>query len=241
MSLKEFQQAFADLVANGDLCRAVKQNPELLDEKYDLTPLEKDRIIYLLEQSRGIGTSCMLYQINRFTPLYDLMPYTCNILGERTREYTRQFWAYYPKSNFQFKDEVMIFSKFLLEQISLGNITHIPILESLVNLEMAGNCIRFAVTDNVPSQAITFLESLGTANRLLFSRYDVVAMLAAMDQLGAGVPIDYEAIAAVNSFYLVHFTDRRFAVQMLSDAEATAIIEESMDRAQLNTLLATLV
>ncbi len=241
MSLKQFQQAFADLVANGDLCRAVKQNPGLLDAKYVLTPLEKDRIISLLQQSRGIGTSCMLYQINRFTPLYDLMPYTCNILGERTREYTRQFWDYYPKSNFQFRDEVMMFSKFLLEQIALGRIAHIPIMESLVNLEMAGNCIRFAVTANVPSQAVIFLESLGTAHRLLFSRYDVVQMLAALDQLGAGVPVDYEAIAEVNSFYLVHFTDRRFAVHMLSDAEATAIIEERMDKEALSALLAALV
>ncbi|GEM_PF-878462 len=237
MSLIQFQQAFADLVANGDLCRAIKQNPELLDEKYTLTALEKDRIIFLLQQSRGIGTSCMLYQINRFTPLYDLMPYTCNILGERTREYTRQFWAYYPKSNFQFRDEVMFFSKFLLEQVAFGNIAHIPIMESLVNLEMAGNCIRFGVTDKVPSSAVVFLESLGTAHRLLFSRFDVVQMLAAMDQLGLGVPVDYEVIAEVNCFYLVHFTDRRFAVQMLSDETATAIIEETMDQAALNALL----
>lgn len=241
MSLKEFQQAFADLVANGDLCRAVKQTPGLLDEKYILTPLEKDRILYLLQQSRGIGTSCMLYQINRFTPLYDLMPYTCNILGERTREYTRQFWDYYPKSNFQFRDEVMMFSKFLLEQVALGRMAHIPIMESLVNLEMAGNCIRFAVTGNVPSQAVIFLESLGTANRLLFSRYEVVQMLAALDQLGAGVPVNYEEIGEVNCYYLVHFTDRRFAVQMLSDAEAGAIIEERMDQEVLNALLAALV
>lgn len=241
MSLIQFQQAFADLVANGDLCRAIKQNPELLDEKYLLTPLEKDRILFLLQQSRGIGTSCMLYQINRFTPLYDLMPYTCNILGERTREYTRQFWHYYPKSNFQFRDEVMIFSKFLLEQVAQGNIAHIPIMESLVNLEMAGNCIRFGVTDKVPSPAVIYLESLGTAHRLLFSRFDVVQMLAAMDQLGLGVPVDYEAIAAVNCFYLVHFTDRRFAVQMLSDAAATAIIEETMDPEALNALLAAVV
>jgi len=239
MSLIQFQQAFADLVANGDLCRAIKQQPELLDEKYTLTPLEKDRILFLLQQSRGIGTSCMLYQINRFTPLYDLMPYTCNILGERTREYTRQFWDYYPKSNFQFRDEVMIFSKFLLEQVADGTIAHIPIMESLVNLEMAGNCIRFGVTDKVPSSAVIYLESLGTAHRLLFSRFDVVQMLAAMDQLGLGVPVDYEAIAAVNCFYLVHFTDRRFVVQMLPDATATAIIEETMDQEALNTLLAT--
>lgn len=241
MSLKEFQQAFADLVANGDLCRAVKQNPGLLDEKYVLTPLEKDRILYLLQQSRGIGTSCMLYQINRFTPLYDLMPYTCNILGERTREYTRQFWDYYPKSNFQFRDEVMMFSKFLLEQVALGRMAHIPIMESLVNLEMAGNCIRFGVTGNVPSQAVIFLESLGTANRLLFSRYEVVQMLAALDQLGAGVPVNYEEIGEVNCYYLVHFTDRRFAVQVLSDAAAGAIIEERMDQEGLNALLAALV
>lgn len=241
MSLKEFQQAFADLVANGDLCRAIKQNPALLDEKYVLTPLEKDRIIYLLQQSRGIGTSCMLYQINRFTPLYDLMPYTCNILGERTREYTRQFWDYYPKSNFQFRDEVMMFSKFLLEQVALGNIAHIPVMESLVNLEMTGNCIRFAVTTNAPSQAVIFLESLGTAYRLLFSRYDVVQLLAALDQLGAGVPVNYEAIAEVNSFYLVHFTDRRFAVHQLTDATAAVIIEERMDKAALSALLNTLV
>lgn len=240
MSLKQFQQAFADLVANGSLCRAIKQNPELLDEKYDLTPLEKDRIIFLLQQSRGIGTSCMLYQINRFTPLYDLMPYTCNILGERTREYTRQFWDYYPKSNFQFRDEVMFFSKFLLEQVALGRLAHIPFMESLVNLEMAGNCIRFGVTRNVPSQSVIFLESLGTAHRLLFSQYDVVALLAAMDQLGAGVPVNYGAIAAVHCFYLVHFTDRRFAVQVLTDAAATAIIEESMDKGALSALLATL-
>lgn len=241
MSLIQFQQAFADLVADGDLCRAIKQNPGLLDEQYVLTQLEKDRIIYLLQQSRGIGTSCMLYQINRFTPLFDLMPYTCNILGERTREYTRQFWAYYPKSNFQFRDEVMFFSKFLLEQVALGNMAHIPIMESLVNLEMAGNCIRFGVTDKVPSSSVIFLESLGTAHRLLFSRFDVVQMLSAMDQLGLGVPIDYEAIAAVNCFYLVHFTDRRFAVHQLPDADAEAIIAETMDRAALNALLDAVV
>lgn len=241
MSLKQFQQAFADLVANGDLCRAIKQNPELLEEQYELTPLEKDRIIYLLQQSRGIGTSCMLYQINRFTPLYDLMPYTCNILGDRTREFTRQFWDYYPKSNFQFRDEVMFFSKFLLEQVALGNIAHIPVMESLVNLEMAGNCIRFAVTDNVPSQAVLFLASLGTAHRLLFSRFDVVQMLAALDQLGKGIPVNYEQIEEVNSFYLVHFTDRRFAVRILPDATAKIIIEERMDQEALTALLGTLV
>lgn len=240
MSLKEFQQAFADLVANGDLCRAIKQNPLLLDEKYRLTSLEKERIIGLLQQSRGIGTSCMLYQINRFTPLYDLMPYTCNILGEDTRKYTRKFWDHYPKSNFQFRDEVMRFSQFLLEQVALGHLSHIPVMESLVKLEMTGNCIRFGVTHSVPTKSILFLESLGTAYRLLFCRYDIVQLLAALDQLGAGVPANYEAIVTVNSFYIVHFTDRRFAVHRLSDAEATAIIEERMDQADLSNLLAAL-
>ncbi len=241
MSLIQFQQAFADLVADGDLCRAIKQNPALLDEKYLLTRLEKDRIIHLLQQSRGIGTSCMLYQINRFTPLFDLMPYTCNILGERTREYTRQFWAYYPKSNFQFRDEVMIFSKFLLEQVAVGNIAHIPIMESLVNLETAGNCIRFGVTDGTPSTSVIFLESLGAAHRLLFSRFDVVQLLAAMDQLGLGVPVDYGAIAEVNCFYLVHFTDRRFAVRQLPDATAAAIIDATMDEEVLDALRNTVI
>ncbi len=79
MSLKSYQLALAAIVASPQKGKAYAADPTLLETEYALSPAERDRLLYMLQQ-KGMRINYMLYQTNRMTPLSIFMPYTFKVL-----------------------------------------------------------------------------------------------------------------------------------------------------------------
>ena len=141
MSLPSFQRAFYDLIANPAFCMEAKENPQLLSEKYDLTPKESKRLNSVIWQ-KGMSTNCTLYRVNRVTPIYTLMPYTCKLLGDQILPVLNEFWSDHAKTKLQYKDEVALFCNFLQSKLSSGEL-NIQYLEDILNFESNVNEIRY--------------------------------------------------------------------------------------------------
>ncbi|RQO31969.1 hypothetical protein DBR32_03970 [Taibaiella sp. KBW10] len=207
MPLVDFQQAFADLVADPALCRAIKKTPELMNERYALTDIEQERLLDILNQ-RGMVTNCMLYQINRFTPLFDLMPYSCKMLSKEIKQHTRAFWDDYIKTNFQFRDEVLLFASFLLQKVKEGKLDHLPHLHDVLNFEMTYNSIRFDVFESTEQNVAIYHPVLDEKTRLLYANYELRDLIDEVIQNEPGHVIEADKIRKVNSFYLIQYIDR---------------------------------
>lgn len=222
MSLIGFQKLFAHMVADPELCRRIKNNPDVLaDKEYDLNDKEKARILHLVRQ-KGMGTNCMLYQINRFTPLMEHMPYTCRVLNPTIRQYTRAFWDSHLKTNFQFRDEVLLFARFILGQIQRGNIT-IPYLEDIVNFEMACNHIRFNVFDAPSDRDVTavYTPCLAKDTRMVYLKHDLRVL---MDQLMDNPPgAELPSIPRLDTYYLIKLQPAGIEMEPIDEDMVLAI------------------
>lgn len=222
MSLIGFQKLFAHMVADPELCRRIKNNPDALaDNGYDLTDKEKARILHLVGQ-KGMGTNCMLYQLNRFTPLMEHMPYTCRVLNPVIRQYTRAFWDSHLKTNFQFRDEVLLFARFILGQIQRGDIA-IPYLEDIINFEIAWNHIRFNVFDGPENrEAIAvYTPCLAKDTRMVYLKHDLRAL---MDQVMENPPgTELPPIPRLNTHYLIKFHPAGIEMEPIAEDMALAV------------------
>lgn len=142
MSLQGFQHAMCDLVASPDLCRRLASDPNALLALYDLSPRERRRLAAVVAQ-RGMSTNCTLYRVNRVTPLYELLPRSCFILGDDLRREAEAFWAVYPDTILQFLPEADRFAAFLRSRIRSGDLRN-PWLEEVLEFEVAAGWLQFA-------------------------------------------------------------------------------------------------
>src|ERR1700733_10354979 len=90
--LADFQQALADLTASPALCVRVLHDPRDLNERYQLTPREQDRLLGMVRHP-GMACACTVYRANRLAPLAMYLPRTCRALGPLLREVVEAFWA----------------------------------------------------------------------------------------------------------------------------------------------------
>jgi hypothetical protein len=201
MSLVAFQELFASLIADPALCKKIIANPSLLETDYDLTEREIKRINSFFKQ-KGMGVNCMLYQINRYTPVFDLMPYTAKVLHKNCKVYARQFWDGYIKTNFQFRDEVLLFGAYMQNRLKNEPET-VPYLQDIVNFEITYNRIRYSLYDN-PADGIPFYSTqLNSYTRMVFMKYDLRYLI---DQVITNAPgTVFDDIPVVNSWYLIRF------------------------------------
>ena len=169
MSLPAFQRALFDLIANPALCMQAKEDPGVLSEKYDLTPKEFKRLDAVIRQ-KGMSTNCTLYRINRVTPLYTLMPYTCKLLGNDLLPLLIAFWEMHGRTNLQFKDEVMLFAEYLQGAILTGAV-RIPFLEEVLDFESSINELRYRKVDT-GIKGPPGVYSLNPAVRVVFFQHD---------------------------------------------------------------------
>jgi|SRR5215472_10088067 len=110
--LVEFQQALADLTASPELCVAVRQQPSLLKERYELTDREWRRLVAIVGHP-GMACACMVYRANRLAPLALNIPATCRALGKHLRTVVSEYWRMYPEGNVHFFVETDRFCSFL--------------------------------------------------------------------------------------------------------------------------------
>ena len=140
MTLSAFQHALCDLVASPQTCILARDHPELVFDKYDLTPLEWKRLVDVVQQ-RGMSTNCTLYRVNRITPIYTLLPNTSFLLGDDLVKWADYFWSQ-QKTDMQFKSEVESFGELIKQQIQSGNLQN-DFLEEILAFELAINSFRF--------------------------------------------------------------------------------------------------
>lgn len=141
MSLSDFQIAFASLIASPQLCERTLMDETPFFSSFDLTEREKLRLRTVLRQ-KGISACCSLYRMNRLTPIYTQLSNTSVLLGDDLLSYVEEFWLQYSDSTLQYRDEVLKFGSFLMEQIENDSI-RIPYLKEVLQLEMAINELSY--------------------------------------------------------------------------------------------------
>ncbi|MBC9933651.1 hypothetical protein [Chitinophaga qingshengii] len=141
MSLLSFQQALAALIASPELCLEARQQPETVFASYDLSDREKKRLQTVVFQ-RGMSVNCTLYRVNRITPIYTLLPYTCLLLGDQLMPLATRFWETCRRSDLQFKREIQLFTDYLDHQIQEGRL-QITYLPEILRMETAINELKF--------------------------------------------------------------------------------------------------
>lgn len=117
--LAEFQKALADLTASPELCRKVRQRPEILRELYTLTDKEWRRLTGIVA-SKGMEANCMLYRANRLAPVALNLPETCEAIRDDLNRLISAYWESEPTTDVNFLIETERFCQFLLRQSELS-------------------------------------------------------------------------------------------------------------------------
>ena len=130
-----------DLVASPDLCVALVQSPEEVLGRYDLSDRDRRRLVEVVQQP-GMLVNCSLYRANRLSPIYNLIPHTCFLLGDALLDEATEFWNGFRETRLQFHEEVMQFGDFLRRRIELGLLQN-PMLAEVLEYELALNEFRY--------------------------------------------------------------------------------------------------
>lgn len=229
MSLIGFQKLFAHMVADPDLSRRIKNDPHTSwPAEYDLTEKEKERILHLARQ-RGMGTNCMLYQINRFTPLLEYMPYTCKVLHDSVRQYAREYWNGYIKTNLQFRDEALSFARFMLQKIRDGHVS-IPHLQDIVNLEITLNHIQFYVFDTpeTPDAVALHTPALSADTRMVYAQHDLRTLLDRVAEQPPGT--DCSSVMRIHKYHLVKFGEGKLEMEPIEENMAQTVLANDVEK-----------
>jgi hypothetical protein len=141
LSLQAFQHALSELVASPPLCLAVREGGADFFHRFDLSEMEKDRLLEVVWQ-RGMSVSCSMYRSNRVTPIYTLLNFTCVLLAGDLKKELDEYWTSSSLPDLQFKQEIERFSQYLKRRIASGAITN-PFLEEVLNFELAMNELRY--------------------------------------------------------------------------------------------------
>ena len=150
MSLLSFQKALTDLIASPRLCVEARHHPDEVFNRYNLTLLERMRLRTVIFQ-KGMSVSCTLYRVNRITPIYTMLPYTCLLLGEKLIPLVEEFWEVCRKSDLQFKREIEGFVSFLQTKIAASSLQDPYLLEILL-MEAAINELKFLPREQLLQQ-----------------------------------------------------------------------------------------
>lgn len=119
--LVAFQQALAELVGSPELVAEFRRRPELLAERYDLTPVEQGRLATMVAH-KGMKANMVLYRANRLAPIALNLPGLCEALGQQLRPLLWEYWKANPRSDVHFLVEADRFRSFVVERLDMGEI-----------------------------------------------------------------------------------------------------------------------
>lgn len=139
--MQAFQQAMCDLVASPDLCVALIESPEEVLGRYDLSDRDRRRLVEVVQQP-GMLVNCSLYRANRLSPIYNLVPHTCFLLGNALLDEATEFWKGFRETRLQFHEEVQRFGDFLRRRVEMG-LLQTPMLVEVLEYELALNEFRY--------------------------------------------------------------------------------------------------
>lgn len=90
-----FQQALAEITASPALCLAVRRDPAVLEQRYQLTPRERSQVIGVANHP-SMECTCSLYRANRLAPLARNLPITLGALADQLTPLLSQYWDAHP-------------------------------------------------------------------------------------------------------------------------------------------------
>lgn len=105
--------------------------PALSD--YELTSLEQQRLVDVARQP-GMELNCTLARGNRFAPIVEMFPLTCELLKPWLRELLDELWSCHRPDNYQLAGEEDAFAGFLEGKIERRELTH-PYVEEVFRYE----------------------------------------------------------------------------------------------------------
>src|ERR1044072_489109 len=141
MTMEAFQQAMCDLVASPDLCLMLVESPAEVLGRYDLSDRDRRRLVAVVQQ-RGMLVNCSLYRANRLSPIVNLIPRTCFVLGDALLDEANEFWKSFRETRLQFHEEVKQFGEFLRRRIEIGFLQN-DVLADVIDYELALNQFRY--------------------------------------------------------------------------------------------------
>jgi hypothetical protein len=148
--LADFQQAMADLTASPALCLRVRQDPRALDERYQLTTRERERLLGIVHHP-GMACACTVYRANRLAPLAMYVPRTCQALGPLLREVVEAFWTAFVETDVHMFIETDRFCRFLQTRIDEGHEYPPEVQEALAAESVAvATALRESYTEMSP-------------------------------------------------------------------------------------------
>ncbi|WP_118972628.1 hypothetical protein [Taibaiella koreensis] len=218
MSLKSFQEALAEIISSPLIGQAYYKDPASLEQKYSLTEKERNRLLGMIQQ-KSMKANYMLYQMNRLTPLTMLMNYTLKIIHPQLMPLLHEFWKAYPRTSFQFKDEIGFFSDFLKKKIAAGQLD-MPFLEDVLNIDDALNDIRFDKDET--SYVNDDFFTLHPLARVVHLTYDATALVEAMVTYDAAQPAPDVPVAP--GYYVLYYSGR-LRCYPVDAATAEALLE----------------
>jgi hypothetical protein len=176
MTLRDFQRALSDMTLDTRITAAVRKQgtPALSD--YELTPLEQMRLVDVARQP-GMVLNCSLARGNRFAPIVEMFPLTCELLKPWLRELLDELWSGHRPDNYQLTGEDEVFAAFLEGKIGRGELAH-PYAEEVfryerVSMDLAKSLRYVAAEDSPQAGSEPF--------RLAFFRHDPRIVLRALE------------------------------------------------------------
>ncbi len=126
MSLATFQQVITRMTLEVPLVQAVRQRGHEALRDFELTPLERRRLVAVARQP-GMALNCTLARANRFVGIHDAFPMTCVLLGQALRPLLDTVWSV-PPDSYQLAGDVDRFARLLFDhpQVSALSCPFLP-------------------------------------------------------------------------------------------------------------------
>jgi len=176
MSLRDFQRALSDMTLDARISAAVRKEGTKALSDYDLSSLEQQRLVDVSRQS-GMDLICTLARGNRFVPIVEMFPLTCELLMPWLRELLEELWSRHRPDNYQLSGEEDAFARFLEEKIKLHELSH-PYAEEIFRYER--ECLDIAKSLRYIS-AQELLQSSSEHFRFARFRHDPRILLHALE------------------------------------------------------------
>jgi hypothetical protein len=152
MPLRDFQRALSDMTLDTRLTAAVRKHGPPALSGYDLTSLEQQRLVAVARQP-GMDLNCSLARGNRFAPIVEMFPLTCELLKPWLRELLDELWSCRRPDNYQLAGEEDAFAQFLEGKIGRRELDH-PYAEEVFRYESAcldlARSLRYVSADDLP-------------------------------------------------------------------------------------------
>ena len=122
MSFQAFQRAVVDLTLSYSKVRTLREGDGTLLASYDLTPLERHRIVAIVSQP-GMAVHCSLSRGNRLEVVVNAFPMTCVLLESQLRALIDELWEQRRPANYQLAGEEDAFAEYIGRRIAVGELS----------------------------------------------------------------------------------------------------------------------